>query len=136
MRILPSHGGQSRSPLHAPYTEGPPELVVEIAHSTRSIDFHRKRQDYARYRVLEYLVVNLEDSVLRLFDLKADKEHPPEKDGIVRIRTFPGLWIDPPALFARDYHRLMAVLQQGLASPEHAAFVQKLAAAGPGTPRT
>ena len=131
-RILPSHGGQSRSPADAPYTEGPPELVIEIAHATRSIDFHRKRQDYTRYGVQEYLVVNLEDSVLRLFDLKSDKEHPPEPDGVVRIRTFSGLWIDPPALFARDYHRLMAVLQRGLASPEHAAFVQKLAAARAG----
>ncbi len=28
----------------------------------------------------------------------------------------------------KDYQRLMAVIQQGLAAPEHAAFVSRLAA--------
>ena len=56
VRILPEYGGRSGSAPDDYYTQGPPELVVEIAHSTRSIDFHRKRQDYARNGVLEYLV--------------------------------------------------------------------------------
>jgi hypothetical protein len=69
VRILPSHGGQSRSTEDGQYTQGPPELVIEIAHATRAIDFHRKRRDYTHYGVLEYLVMNLEESELRRFDL-------------------------------------------------------------------
>ena len=38
----------------------------------------------------------------------------------------------PQALFAEDLDRLIEVLEQGLATPEHAAFVAKLAAAGAG----
>ncbi len=52
-------------------------------------------------------------------------------DGIIRSEVFPGLWLDPAAVLARDGARLVAVLQEGLASPEHAAFVERLAAPQP-----
>jgi hypothetical protein len=52
---------------------------------------------------------------------------PPGADGILRSEVFPGLWLDPAAFLKRDGKRLLAVLRQGLAAPEHAAFVAKLA---------
>jgi hypothetical protein len=53
----------------------------------------------------------------------------PDADGLYRSRVFPGLWLDPAALLARDRRRLRAVLDQRLATPEHTAFVAKLAKA-------
>ncbi len=50
-------------------------------------------------------------------------------DGIHRSRVFPGLWLDEAAFWARDFRRVRAALEQGLATPEHAAFVESLAAA-------
>jgi hypothetical protein len=38
------------------------------------------------------------------------------------------LWLDPEALLRRDRKKLLAVLRKGLRSPEHRAFVAKLAA--------
>jgi hypothetical protein len=128
LRILPEFGGQSRT-SRRDYVEGPPELLAEIAHSSRAIDLHDKRDDYARYCVLEYLVLCLRERQLRWFDLRADRELQVDTDGVLRIRTFPGLWIHPEAVLGKDYVRMMAVLTQGLATPEHAAFVAKLAAA-------
>lgn len=128
LRILPEWGGQSRT-SNDDYVDGAPELVAEIAHSSRSIDLHAKRDDYTRYGVQEYLVVSLRERQLRHFDLRARQELPPEADGIVRLRTFPGLWVDAEALLAKDHARLMATLQRGLATPEHAVFVERLAAA-------
>lgn len=129
MRIVSEYGGQSKTTPGGVYVEGPPELVVEMAHTTQAIDFHRKRRDYIKYGVLEYLVLNLEDSTLHLFDLRTNSDVQPDSDGFVRVRAFPGLWINPAALFDRDYLKLMSTLQEGLASPEHAEFVRKLAAA-------
>ena len=43
------------------------------------------------------------------------------------MKTFPGLWISSSALLARDYQKLMQTLEAGLATPEHAAFVEALA---------
>ena len=131
LRILQAFGGQSRTSADD-YVEGAPELIAEIAYSSRSLDLHAKRRDYRRHGVLEYFVLAPKEQKLFWFDLKADQDVSAAGDGIVRARTFPGLWVDPAALFRRDYLALMSTLQQGLASPEHAEFVRKLAAAEPG----
>jgi Uma2 family endonuclease len=127
LRILPEFGGQSQTSPDD-YVTGAPELIAEIALSSQAIDLHGKRDDYTRYGVREYLVVSLKERRLRWFDLRADQELLADADGVWRVRTFPGLWIHGDALLARDYQRLMATLQQGLATPEHAAFVSQLTA--------
>ena len=125
LRIVPECGG--RSGIEGRYVSGPPELVAEIAHSSRAIDLHRKRDDYRRYGVLEYLVLSLKDSRLRWFDLSADREVFCGPDGIARVRTFPGLWVNAAALMRKDYRLLMDTAQLGLSAPEHGDFVQRLA---------
>jgi hypothetical protein len=49
------------------------------------------------------------------------------------IRLDLGLWLDPAALLSGDSARVLAVLQQGIASAEHAEFVSRLR---PGTAET
>jgi len=58
---------------------------------------------------------------------------PPGPDGVYRSEVFPGLWLDPEALFAKDRVRLIGVLHQGLATPGHAAFLARLEKARHGT---
>lgn len=125
LRIHPEYGGQSRT-TDDDYVEGAPELVAEIAYSSRAIDLHAKYQDYAQSGVREYLVLSLREDKLYWFDLQADQELQPGSDGVIRIRTFPGLWIHVPALIARDPARLIKTLDDGLNAPEHQAFIQKL----------
>lgn len=125
LRVRPEYGGQSRTAA-ADYVEGPPELIAEVAYSSRSIDLHAKRRDYQRHGVPEYLVFSVEDEAATWLDLKADAEIPRDEDGIIRVRAFPGLWIDPAAVFRNDHSVALNVLQQGLASPEHAQFVRDL----------
>ena len=127
VRVLPEYGGRTRLDDRQ-YLVGPPELVVEIAHSTAAIDLHLKREDYRRTGVREYLVFCLAESRLAAFDLPGGREPTADADGIYRSREFPGLWIDVAAAFAGDAARLLAVAQQGTASPEHADFVRTLAA--------
>lgn len=81
------------------------------------------------YGVLEYLVVNLVGRRLHWLDLRSGQELSVDTDGVVRVRCFPRLWIHAEALLAKDYGRLMATSQQGLATPEHADFVRRLAEA-------
>jgi Uma2 family endonuclease len=133
LRILPEHGGRTR--IIKGFIHGAPELVVEVAKATRYIDLGPKRKDYERAGVQENLERALEPDeviwhVLREGRLAAV---PPSADGLYRSEVFPGLWLDPAALVAGDRRRLRAALDQGLASPEHAAFVARLAAAR-GTP--
>ena len=111
------------------YITGAPELVVEIARSSRSFDLNQKKADYERAGVLEYLVVELDPNRIHWFIRHGNhfKKLLPGPDGIYRSKVFPGLWLDAAALFAEDRHRLIEVLEQGLATAEHAAFVARLA---------
>jgi hypothetical protein len=47
-------------------------------------------------------------------------------DGCYRSEVFPGLWLDAVALFCGDLNGVIAALDRGLATPEHAAFVARL----------
>jgi len=127
LRILPEYGGQSQT-SEDDYVLGAPELIAEIAFSSRSIDLHRKREGYARSGVCEYLVLCLREQRLRWFDLRKDRELEPDGDGICRIAVFPGLWIDGQAVVAKDHARMLSVLEQGLATPDHDQFAGRLAA--------
>ncbi len=126
VRILPECGGQSSTGSDG-IVEGAPELIIEVANTSRAIDLHAKKDDYTSYGVHEYLVYCVKEKMLRWFDLTGGKELPPDRSGICRTQTFPGLWINGPALFAYDYAALMQTLDAGLATPEHAAFVEELA---------
>jgi len=50
----------------------------------------------------------------------------PDDRGVLRSETFPGLWLQPSALWSGDLAAMLAVLHEGLASPEHAAFLVRL----------
>jgi hypothetical protein len=125
LRILSECGGRSRV-NEDEYIVGPPELLAEVAHSSLAIDMNQKRQDYERAGVGEYIVLCVEERELHWFDFAAGSEIVANRQGVRRSRVFPGLWLDGAALLARDSARLEAVLRQGLASREHAAFVRRL----------
>src|SRR6266498_3961583 len=125
--IEPESGGQS-SVSEDGYATGPPELIVEVASSSESIDLHRKRRDYEQAGVLEYVVVVLRQHVVRWFVMQDGtyQEVEPDASGIFKSTVFPGLWLDAPALLRLDGRQVMATLQQGIETSEHAAFVQQL----------
>jgi hypothetical protein len=51
---------------------------------------------------------------------------PVDTQGLLRSELFTGLWLDPAALIQGDLATVLAIVQQGLDSPEHAAFVTRL----------
>lgn len=126
LRLAAEAGGQSQI-NEEQYVQGPPELLAEVSLSTRSLDMNQKREDYRLAGVVEYLVVCIEEQELHWFHFPSQSELRP-RQGIYRSRIFPGLWIDGAALLARDSNRLIAAVQQGLATAEHARFVKRLQA--------
>ena len=45
----------------------------------------------------------------------------------MRSEVFPGLWLDPVAMSRLDAEGVLEVLLRGIASDEHATFVERLA---------
>jgi Putative restriction endonuclease len=109
------------------YVENAPELVGEVSGSSVSFDLHTKLNVYRRNGVREYVVWRVHDKKIDWFVLRAGDFEPltPDEAGIFRSEVFPGLWLDAAALVRGDMLRVLAVVQQGLASPEHAAYVKQ-----------
>ena len=109
---------------------GAPELAAEISASSVSIDLGKKFQVYRRNKVQEYIVWRVLDRAIDWFSWNnGDYERlPATADSVVKSLVFPGLWLDLAAIIRHDFVRAHAVLQQGLQSPEHAAFVAALQA--------
>lgn len=129
LRILPDFGGQSKDVIikKRQYIDGAPELIAEVAHSSRAIDLHSKRRRYARGGVLEYLVVCLDPLQIHWFDLHNKRMIEAGDDNIFRSHVFPGLWVHSKGLLELDYQLVMDTLKEGLSSDDHAQFVQSLA---------
>lgn len=129
LRLEPELGGKSRV-TEDHYLEGPPELVVEIAASSVSYDLHVKRRAYQRSGVEEYIAVQMYERRLDWFHLREGVYQPlqPDTSGLLCSEVFPGLCLDPAAFWAGDMARVLAMLQDKLASPEHATFVANLQA--------
>jgi Uma2 family endonuclease len=129
LRLREDHGG--RTHVANRLLVGSPELIVEVALSSRALDLGDKLQDYEKAGVVDYVVVALEPDEVFWHVLQHGRlvRVLPGPDGLYRSAAFPGLWLDPIALLSRDLSGLIAALNQGIATPEHRAFVARLAEA-------
>lgn len=110
------------------YLHGAPELLVEIAASSAAIDLGAKFQAYRRNGVTEYLVLLPYEQEVRWFSFANGEtlQIQPDADSVLRSRVFPGLHLQPTLFWQGDLGGVLNVLRQGLATPEHAAFVAQL----------
>jgi Uma2 family endonuclease len=133
LRILPEYGGQSWT--QGRYAAGAPEFAAEVCVSSTSYDLHQKLEVYQEAGVQEYLAVLMRERDVRWHRLTEGRFEvvPLPADGVYRSAVFPGLWLDAPALLNGDLARVLTVLNQGIASAEHLAFVELLAARRPPT---
>jgi Uma2 family endonuclease len=127
--IQPEFGGQVKINDDG-YIEGGPDLVAEVAASSASYDLHDKLNAYRRNGVREYVVHRVLEQKVDWFALKEGRFEAlaPSADGLLRSTIFPGLWLDPAALVRPDPASVLAVIQQGVNSPEHAIFAASLKA--------
>ncbi|HTU19761.1 MAG TPA: Uma2 family endonuclease [Gemmataceae bacterium] len=135
MYIEPARGGSAQLDGEG-YLVGGPELVAEVAASTVSIARNTKLRVYRRNNIREYIIWRVDDQVVDWFVLRQSQYDPLPRaaDGVLRSEQFPGLWLNADALLRFDLAGVLQVLQQGLASLEHAAFVSRLQAATAGQP--
>jgi Uma2 family endonuclease len=128
LMISPEYGGQARP--HGKFWGGAPELAVEVCITSTEHDFGPKLALYQRAGVREYITLESfwKRIVWRVLVNGSYVEIKPDADGYYRSRVFPGLWLDGAALWKRKGATLQSVLEQGLASAEHAAFVKQLEA--------
>jgi Uma2 family endonuclease len=125
--VVPACGGQVRIDDEG-YIVGSPEFIGEVSASSASYDLHDKLTAYQRNGVKEYLVWRVEDRAIDWFIRRGERFEPvtASADGFLKSEVFPGLWLDPAALMAGNLSRLFQVVNFGLETPDHRAFVQEL----------
>ena len=125
------HGGSVN--IGDSFLEGAPELVVEVAASSAAYDLHDKLDAYRRSGVREYVVALTYEHELRWYHLHEGRYIPvqPDAQGIYRSSVFPGLVLDSMKFWHDDGAGVLATLQEGLRTAEHAAFVEHLRRAKP-----
>ncbi len=126
LRIRSELGGKAR--VVEGYVVGPPELIVEVARSSRNYDLGSKKLDYESAGVMEYIVVERDPDRFQWFIRQAGHYETlnPGRDGLFRSDVFPGLWLNPRALFDEDLEAIAKGVDLGLATPEHCTFVELL----------
>lgn len=111
------------------YLQGSPELLVEIAASTKSYDLYDKFDAYRSNGVKEYVVWRVLDEEIDWFALDENGKYvslEQDESGIVESKVFKGLRLNIKALLDNDLQQVMNDLQNGIASKEHAIFVNSL----------
>ena len=110
------------------YLTGAPELLIEVSASSASYDLHDKLRAYRRNGTQEYLVLSAHEQDAYWFNWQTDEmiQLEPDEQGVLRSRALPGLWLDVDAFWRGDLRTVLNVLQQGIDTPEHAAFVEQL----------
>jgi Uma2 family endonuclease len=91
---------------------GTPELVIEVAASSASLDMHAKRRAYERAGVPEYLVWRTLDRRVDWFVLREGKYVPivPRAGGVMESTVFPGLRLSESVLVEGSLSDLLALL--------------------------
>jgi Putative restriction endonuclease len=81
-----------------------------------------------RSGVKEYIVWRVLDRQIDWFSLRDGQYERMSVDdaGLYKSEVFPGLWLDAAALVRGDIKTVVAALERGLASAEHAGFVARL----------
>jgi Uma2 family endonuclease len=110
--------GRGASITEDDYIAGTPELVVEIAASTVSIDLNDKKAAYCRNGVQEYIVWRTLDREIDWFSLQ-DGEYirlKIDEKGVIKSQIFPGLWLAVESMLSGSMADVLAILQMGLNS--------------------
>jgi Uma2 family endonuclease len=110
------------------FLAGPPELIIEVAASSASIDAGIKKQVYRRNGVQEYLLWRVLNEQFDWWGL-VDGEYrslPRDPSGITESKVFPGLRLNIPALLKGNFKAVLDELQKGLKSQAHQEFIAAL----------
>ncbi|WP_416674517.1 hypothetical protein [Egbenema bharatensis] len=100
------------------------ELIEGIVYVASPLRFTPHAEPHSRL----YIVWQAFENRLDWFQLVEGEYRSlyPDADGMIRSQRFPGLWLAVEALLSNQMTRVLSGLQEGINSPDHAAFLTKL----------
>lgn len=110
------------------YFVGPPNFVLDIHEDTRSSFIQDRKKLFAETGAQEYVIVNEGLSKIEWNRLEGNRfrQIQPDKDGIIKSSSLPGLWIPIPALKKRDNWAVMACIEHGITRRAHHELMESI----------
>ena len=103
------------------YFKGPPNFILDIHEDSKSEFIKGRKKLFSSSGVEEYLIVNEGLTNIEWNRLIGNKFRKigPDKDGIIKSSSLPGLWMPIGALKKRDNWAVMACIEHGITRIEH-----------------
>lgn len=110
------------------YFSGPPNFILDIHENPKSQFVKDCKELFATSGVEEYLILNEALTSIEWNRLAGDKfvKIKPDKEGMIKSSSLPGLWIPFSALQKRDWWSVMASIDQGITRREHHDFMNSI----------
>lgn len=107
---------------------GPPNFVMDIQESTSSAIGKERKQLLEKAGVEEYFVVNDALTKIEWNRLAGNryKRIKPDKDGLIKSTSLPGLWMPIDALKKRDFWAIMAAIDHGITRRDHHDMMESI----------
>ena len=108
------------------YFVGPPNFVLDILEDSGQVKERKKL--FSDAGVEEYLVINEQLTKIEWNRLAGDryKKIKPDKDGIIKSSSLPGLWMSISALKKRDLWAIKSSIEHGLTRRDHHELMRSI----------
>jgi hypothetical protein len=93
---------------------GAPNFVLDVFYSKDDRDFLRRREQFCKYGVHEYLVAADDELLWHRLDGGCYRLVEPDEDGIVRSHALPNFWVPLKSLQDRDWWAVLGSIERGV----------------------
>ena len=111
---------QCKPDYESNYFVGPPNFIIEIRDS-RSPAAKERKQLFSSFGVQEYVIVNELSTKVEWNRLTGGKFKviKPDREGLIKSTSLPGMWIPIEAVKQKDYWAIMAAIEHGVSRRAH-----------------
>ena len=109
--------------------EGPPNFVLDVFDADEMAEYEVRKSIFERFGVTEYVAVeNLDCPRLHWnrHDGHRFAEAAPDRNGVIKSKALPGLWIPVEALAARDWWAILFAIERGVTRLGHHEFQETI----------
>ena len=109
--------------------EGPPNFVLDVFESHEMAEYESRKSAFEQFGVIEYVAIEaLECPKLHWnrHDGSCFTEAIPDRNGVIKSKALPGLWIPVKALHAQDWGSILSAIEQGVTRLGHHEFQETI----------
>ncbi len=109
--------------------KGPPNFVLDVFAADEMAEYETRKALFERFGVVEYVAVEDADSP-KLYWNRHNGERfetaVADRNGIIKSKALPGLWVSPQALACRDWWTILMHIDRGVTRLGHHEFQETI----------